>query len=160
MKKNKYKARNDIGIGDDILLRFISKIIFIPNGCWNWCGTKSSSGYGVITANKKQLRAHRLSLLFSGKNFKDGFQVDHLCRNIICVNPSHLEIVTSRENTLRGIGPSAMNSKKRFCHNGHIFDVKNTRLRNGRRECRPCCAQREMSRKNRIEQMAEYESTP
>ena len=36
-----------------------------------------------------------------------GMVRDHLCRNTACVNPAHLEIVTSRENTLGGIGIDA-----------------------------------------------------
>lgn len=33
-----------------------------------------------------------------------GLQIDHLCRNKICVNPAHLEPVTHRENLMRGKG--------------------------------------------------------
>lgn len=32
----------------------------------------------------------------------DGLHLDHLCRNIICVSPDHLEPVTNEENVRRG----------------------------------------------------------
>jgi len=68
-----------------------------------------------------------------------GLQLDHLCRNRACVRPDHLEPVRSRENTLRGFGPSAINARKTVCAHGHPFDEANTgRSPNGRRFCREC----------------------
>lgn len=49
--------------------------------------------------------------------------VDHLCRNTSCVNPAHLEAVTNKENTLRGLTVTAINAQKTACAAGHPYDV-------------------------------------
>lgn len=41
-------------------------------------------------------------MLFIGP-IDEGKQLDHLCRNRKCVNPSHLEPVTLKENVRRGL---------------------------------------------------------
>jgi hypothetical protein len=49
-----------------------------------------------------------------------------------------MEVVTPRENTLRGIGPSAVNKCKTHCKHGHPFSNENTyRALDGRR-CKLC----------------------
>jgi hypothetical protein len=68
-----------------------------------------------------------------------GLTVDHLCRNRRCVNPDHLEIVTNKDNILRGLSFAAMNKAKTHCIHGHEFNEQNTRHRhNGTRECLQC----------------------
>lgn len=115
------------------------------SSCWLWTGAKNGE-YGVIGEGGKggkMLYAHRASYeLFVGPIPK-GMTLDHLCRVRSCVNPEHLEPVSMRENTLRGVGPSAINATKTYCIHGHPFDEENTAVRkNGHRACRTCERQR------------------
>ena len=65
--------------------------------------------------------------------------LDHLCRVRNCVNPAHLEPVTSAENILRGMSSPAQNARKTECLNGHAFTVENTLINViGARVCRTC----------------------
>lgn len=93
-----------------------------PNsGCWIWMGTVSNN-YGVYRSE----RAHRVVYKALSGPIPDGLVLDHLCRNTFCVNPSHLEPVTPRENVLRGIGPAAINAAKTYCSKGHPLNSENT----------------------------------
>ena len=76
-------------------------------------------------------------------------QVDHLCKNRKCVNPDHLEVISGKENTLRGMGPTAINARRTHCVNGHEFTPENTYIRpdDGARDCRTCA--REAKRRQR-----------
>jgi len=102
----------------------------------------ATDGYGRMAigprVNSKQVQAHVLSYETNVGPVPDGMVLDHLCRNKACVNPSHLEAVTIRVNTLRGIGPSALNAKKTSCPVGHEYSGDNLRVFNGRRICRTC----------------------
>lgn len=82
-----------------------------------------------------------------------GMSLDHLCRNPACVNPDHLEIVTHRENVLRGCGPTAENSKKTVCGHGHELNDANVYLYRGSRFCRACNLRRgrELRARRRVE---------
>ena len=100
-------------MGDD-LNRFLSKIDFEPNsGCWLWNGALDTHGYGQFhTAGKKNHRAHRWYYLrVVGPTEK---QLDHLCQTRCCVNPDHLEPVTTQENTRRGNGTPSKELRPRF----------------------------------------------
>lgn len=88
-------------------------------GCWIWPSAQSSNGYGLVWDGAKMVRAHRFFYEHHIGPIPAGFQLDHLCRVRLCVNPKHLELVTPRQNVLRGIGICAENAKKTHCKYGH-----------------------------------------
>ena len=105
-----------------------------PSGCHIWTGCKSF-GYGRIGIDGRLLLAHRVAYAMAHGEISSEDILDHLCRTPACVNPDHLEIVTHRENILRGVGPSAQNAKKDRCPAGHLYDMD---LPGNRRGCRKC----------------------
>ncbi len=112
-----------------------------PDDCWPWTGALTV-GYGTIAAGGgrgRTLYAHRISYELASGEIPTGMQVDHLCRNPRCVNPRHLEVVTQRENILRGMGATAKHAAKTECIRGHPFDLLNTYWdTRGYRCCREC----------------------
>ena len=83
--------------------RFLDRITIDEKGCWNWSGYLSLKGYGKFYADGKNHKAHRYSYEYFVGIIPEDLQIDHLCLNKSCVNPSHMELVTSRENTYRGM---------------------------------------------------------
>lgn len=71
-------------------------------GCWEWNGTRIPKGYGMWHLSGKRIYAHRHSWeKFYQSKIPKGLQIDHLCRNKSCCNPTHLEAVTCKENIRR-----------------------------------------------------------
>lgn len=112
------------------------------DGCWLWEASKTKKGYGQIS-NKpgSPLLAHRVAYELVKGAIPAGAQIDHLCRVRECVNPDHLEVVTSRENTLRGVGPTAVNAKKKICKRGH--SLSDAYVSKGMRYCRTCALEKQ-----------------
>lgn len=115
--------------------------------CWVWTGYKERDGYGVfavhISGTKKSIpfKVYRLSYTLIKGEIPKGMQIDHLCRNRGCLNPDHLEVVTCKENVLRGNGLCAINKKKTHCPQGHEYNLTNTYYdKNGGRYCNICRA--------------------
>lgn len=81
--------------------RFWEKVDVVePDQCWNWTGSKTSFGYGVISVSGKLHRAHRVSVELDGRVIQPGMVVMHTCDNPSCCNPAHLRIGTQVENAL------------------------------------------------------------
>lgn len=87
--------------------RFLPKIAPASNGCWEWTAARHRvSGYGHFNLSWRPTMsglAHRLSYEYFVGPIPDGLEIDHLCRNRGCVNPTHLEPVTTRVNLRRGL---------------------------------------------------------
>jgi hypothetical protein len=66
-----------------------------PNECWEWLGGTDTDGYGLIWRNNAHAKAHRVAYEMSVGPIPQGYTIDHLCRNRLCVNPRHMEPVTS-----------------------------------------------------------------
>ena len=137
--------------------RFWAKVdICGADECWLWLAAKSSTGYGVFSFQRnKGMSAHRVAYILTHGPVAKGIDVDHLCRNRLCVNPSHLNLLTHKENLLksRSYGPfrKSLNPRKPssrifipkdVCKNGHQMTPENTyvHIRGKRisRECRIC----------------------
>ena len=107
--------------------------------CWLWVGGVNKEGYGYFTVNGKSLRAHRWSYEYLIGKIPDELVIDHMCRVRNCVNPDHLEAVTSKENILRGHGRWWISSQLTHCHRGHPFSGDNLAYKkSGQRRCREC----------------------
>lgn len=112
-----------------------------PNsGCVLWLGHVNGNGYGQISVGKRRkLAAHRAAYEHRFGSVPEGHVLDHLCRVRSCINPEHLEAVTTRENILRGISPSALRAKQTHCVHGHPLSGDNLRISAlGQRQCREC----------------------
>lgn len=115
--------------------------------CWLWHRPSSSGGYGSFKVDGKSVLPHRVAYEAFRSPIPIGLTIDHLCFNPLCVNPSHLEPVTMRENILRGNGRAAINLRKTHCIRGHIFDAANTRITGGHRGCKMCASEIDRARK-------------
>jgi hypothetical protein len=110
--------------------------------CWVWQRSLDSHGYGRMMISGRRWLAHRLAYeIFIGPP-PIGTELDHLCRNTRCVNPTHLEPVTHAENMRRG---NVVESAKAWaraithCPDGHPYSGDNLKFRpNGARRCREC----------------------
>ena len=131
--------------------RFVSKFtVDLETSCWNWDGYINHAGYGMFRVGDKVGSAHRSSYeIFSGQVVPGDMHVDHLCRNKVCVNYLHTEVVTPGENQRRGM--AALNKpKKTHCPYGHDYEGNAYLGKSGGRTCIICTKERNKLRKQEL----------
>jgi len=124
--------------------------------CWEWMSSKDPNGYGKFSFMGESVFAHRYSYALHRPLDKD-LTLDHLCRNTGCINPNHLEQVTSKVNTFRApkhiVHGDGVATKRTHCKNGHEMTRRNIYDRNGIRRCRICRLAWGVRRKAKIKQL-------
>ena len=114
--------------------RFERSIQLDPqSGCWLWTRPLNADGYGRFSVGYRNMNSHKWSYEYHVAAVPEGLHLDHLCRVRHCVNPWHLEPVTSAINTKRG-----ERAQRTHCPRDHAYTPENTSVRNGKRHCLAC----------------------
>ncbi len=102
--------------------------------CWIWEGGLFSNGYGQFKLShcNTKIGAHRFAYQDIIGPIPDGLVLDHLCRIRACVNPTHLQPVTTLINMLRG------QLKYSHCLFGHVRTHFNTIKVGVKLYCKSC----------------------
>ena len=126
------------------------------NGCWLWAGPTNGDGYARISVGGVRCRAHRHFFTVAVGPIPEGMVIDHACHNEAtdcpggasclhrrCVNPAHLQAVTSGANVMNsGLTISGRNSSKTHCARGHAFEKDGyVNPSTGHRQCRICATE-------------------
>jgi hypothetical protein len=112
-------------------------------GCLIWHGKINRQGYPELTQAQAAKSGFRLAYHYTwfkhtGTRVERPLQIDHICRVRACIEPTHLEVVTARENLMRGDTLARKNAEKLHCPQGHAYDTVNV---NGDRGCKQCKAE-------------------
>lgn len=111
-----------------------SKIHISEAGCWIWMGTITKDGVGQMSRGPKKFKAHRVAYeVFIGE-IAEGLVVNRKCKDKLCVNPAHLELVTPQELIKLYDNAGTRNASKTHCPKGHPYV-------DGKRRCRECAAE-------------------
>jgi hypothetical protein len=81
------------GIMEQRFLSYVEK----TDSCWLWTGSKAGK-YGTFWANKS-VGAHRYSYTIYKQPIPAGMIIRHTCDEPTCVNPDHLLVGTSKQNS-------------------------------------------------------------
>lgn len=130
-----------------VIRRFVKRSIYTDSNCCEWIGYRREDGYGQIRVDGYGTIIHRIAYQILVGPIPPGLTIDHTCRNRACWHVGHMEVVTQRENTLRGNTLQAENAAKTHCIHGHPFDEMNTIInKHGWRNCRTCDKARKAKR--------------
>lgn len=79
--------------------------------CIVWTACTMEFGHGQFVVNGKKVLAHRYSYERHYGPIPKELEIDHICRNPMCVAPGHLEAVTHAVNVQRGNAAEATRAR-------------------------------------------------
>ena len=119
-----------------------ARISITDSGCWEWSGSRFPNGYGRVQrklpSGRRELYAHRFIYSLMVGPIPDDQELDHLCHNRPCVNPSHLEAVSHQENRVRALWKENGLPQSLYCSKGHELAAVGTYTWGSSRVCRAC----------------------
>jgi hypothetical protein len=132
--------------------RFWSKVKK-TRGCWNWTGSCTPDSYGKFRVGRRHVRASRFAYEDLVGPIDPDLRLAHNCENPLCVRPDHMQPLTQREITLRGVSPAANNAAKTMCDHGHPLTGENLYIepRTGGRRCVTCRRRVQRERRGRFQ---------
>lgn len=108
--------RGDIRAGyeDKDYARFIRgikrRVKISKSGCWEWQG-QLKRGYAQQPLNGRNVAVHRIVIEAREGKPLGVLAAHHRCANTTCVNPDHLQAVTSRENMAEMITRTSLENR-------------------------------------------------
>ena len=133
------------------LERIVNRFEVQPNGCWWHPTTPTAKGFAQTKYGwpvSKSTLIHRLSWMYYKGDIPEGMVIDHTCHDPKeckggntclhrrCVNPEHLQLVTSAENSYRSV---RVLEHKTHCKRGHELE-NNIYTYNSKNSRRSGCA--------------------
>lgn len=93
-------------------------------GCWLYTKRLDQQGYGLVHFCGEDLRAHRVMYFISKGKEIDETDLHHTCQNKACINPTHLQEVTSKEHGIlhRKYSPEYYINKEKLSK--HYIELK------------------------------------
>ncbi len=105
---------------------FVDSIKIDDNGCWIWQASfRKDDGYPLATGlGVGSMGAHRVSAMHWVGDVPFGYNIHHACRQKTCVNPAHLEILSTVEHRA-----AHADDKKgaTHCNHGHEWNDANSK---------------------------------
>lgn len=104
---------------------FESLLYKSDTGCWLWVKCKLSFGYGQLRVSGSRILAHRYAYTLYIGPIPEGMLILHKCDVPNCVNPEHLFLGTTQDNTADMMVKNRVGNRGRPTGTGR-FMPKNT----------------------------------